>query len=95
VFTVREFHARVRSNNTSGVPGVTFLRPAKQPQGLWQAKISVGERRLCRQFSVRKLGAAEAFARAVAARSEFLASIPEKPYVTDPIAKRRSAVRSV
>ena len=93
VFTLREFHARVRSNNTSGVPGVTFLRPSKQPEGLWQAKISPGDgRRLCRQFSVRKFGPAEAFARAVAARSEFLASIPEKAYVVDPIAKCLSAM---
>ena len=88
VFTLREFHARVRSNNTSGVPGVTFLRPSKQPEGLWQAKISVADgRRLCRQFSVRKFGPAEAFARAVAARSEFLACVPDKPYVVNPIAK--------
>ena len=93
VFTLREFHTRVRSNNTSGIPGVTFLRPPKQPEGLWQAKISLGDgRRLCRQFSVRKFGTAEAFARAVAARSEFLASVPEKPYVVNPIAKRLSSV---
>ena len=91
VFTLREFHARVRSNNTSGIPGVTFLRPSKQPEGLWQAKISLGDgRRFCRQFSVRKFGAAEAFARAVAARSEFLALIPEKAYVMNPTAKRLS-----
>jgi hypothetical protein len=95
VFTVREFHARVRSNNTSGIPGVTFLRPSKQPEGLWQAKISFGDgRRLCRQFSVRKFGPAEAFARAVAARSEFLASILDKAYVIDPIAKRLLAIQS-
>ena len=92
VFTLREFHARVRSNNTSGIPGVTFLRPSKQPAGLWQAKISLGGgRRLCRQFSVRKFGPAEAFTRAVAARSEFLAAVPQKPYVVNPIAKRLSA----
>ena len=96
VFTLREFHARVRSNNTSGVPGVTFLRRPKQPEGLWQAKICLGDgRRFCRQFSVRKFGPAEAYARAVAARSEFLASIPEKAYVMNPIAKRLSAMASV
>ena len=96
VFTLREFHARVRSNNTSGIPGVTFLRPPKQPEGLWQAKISLGDgRRLRRQFSVRKFGAAEAFARAVAARWEFLAAIPEKPYVMNPIARRLSATLSL
>lgn len=92
VFTLREFHTRLRSNNTSGVPGVTFLRPSNQPDGLWQAKISLADgRRFSRKFSVRKFGEAEAFARAVAARSEFLAAIPEKPYVVDPIAKRLSA----
>ena len=95
VLTLREFHARVRSNNTSGTPGVTFLRPRKQPDGLWQAKISFGDgRRFCRKFSVRKFGAAEAFARAVAARLEFLGLVAERPYVRNRIAKRASAIVS-
>jgi hypothetical protein len=33
----REFHQRKRSNNTSGVPGVHFVKSARQPQGSWQA----------------------------------------------------------
>ena len=91
VFTLREFHQQKRSNNTSGVPGVTFLQPKKQPLGSWQAKISLaGRLRLCRQFSVRKFGYAEAFARAVAARSEFLDRVDDRPYLTN-----RTAVRAI
>jgi hypothetical protein len=91
VFTLKEFHDRVRSNNTSGVPGVTFLRPSRQPDGIWQAKLSRADGyRLCRMFSVRKYGFDEAFARAVAARSEFLAALPDQAYLTHPLAKRLS-----
>jgi hypothetical protein len=33
----REFHEKKRSNNTSGVPDVHFLRSKAQPRGSWQA----------------------------------------------------------
>jgi hypothetical protein len=89
VCTLREFHSTRRSNNTSGVPGVSYLKSEKQPLGMWQAKISLRDgRRFCRQFSVRKFGYEEAFARAVAARSEFLAFVADQPYVLDPTAER-------
>jgi hypothetical protein len=89
VCTLLEFHSTLRSNNTSGVAGVTYLKSEKQPLGIWQAKISLRDgRRLCRQFSVRKFGYEEAFARAVAARSEFLKLVADQPYVLDPTAER-------
>jgi len=89
VLTLREFHSRVRSNNTSGVPGVTFHTSPKQPLGSWQAKIALRDgRRFFRQFSVRKFGYNEAYARAVQARSEFLCHVPEQAYVIAPAAKR-------
>jgi hypothetical protein len=91
VFTLREFHDLVRSNNTSGVPGVTFMRPARQQDGVWQAKLSRADgRRLCRMYSVRKFGFEEAFTLAFSARLEFLASLPEQSYLVHPIAKRLS-----
>jgi hypothetical protein len=91
VFTLREFHDLVRSNNTSGVPGVTFMRPARQQDGVWQAKLSRADgHRLCRMYSVRKFGFEEAFTLAVSARLEFIASLPEQSYLVHPIAKRLS-----
>jgi hypothetical protein len=91
VFTLREFHDLVRSNNTSGIPGVTFIRPSKQQDGVWQAKLSRADgHRLCRMYSVRKFGFEEAFALAAAARLEFIASLPEQSYLVHPIAKRLS-----
>lgn len=91
VFTLREFHDLVHSNNTSGVPGVTFMRPARQPDGVWLAKLSRADgHRLCRMYSVRKFGFNEAFTLAVSARLEFIASLPEQSYLVHPIAKRLS-----
>jgi hypothetical protein len=35
--TLVELSQKVRSNNTSGVPGATFHKTARQPEGIWQA----------------------------------------------------------
>ncbi len=40
--TMVEFCQQKRSNNTSGVPGVHFLKSAAQPEGIWQAKLTLG-----------------------------------------------------
>lgn len=48
---MREFCQQKRANNTSGVPGVHFLRPAKQPEGIWQARIRLPDgRKIHRTF---------------------------------------------
>jgi hypothetical protein len=87
--TYREFHQQVRSNNTSGVPGVHFLRTTKQPQGIWQARIQLPDgRKIHRTFSVRKFGERRAFERAVAARAEMLHLVEDRPYIKDVTAKR-------
>ena len=87
--TMREFHKQRRSNNTSGVPGVHFLRPAKQPDGIWQAKIKLANGCFAhKSYSVRRLGPDEAFERAVGARDDLLKLVDDRPYVTHPTAKR-------
>jgi hypothetical protein len=92
ILTQREFHQQRRSNNRSGVPGVHFLRSARHSRGLWQAKIKLPEgRKITKTFSVRKYGNQGAFARAVAARSEMLALVAERPYLYHSTAKRFAA----
>jgi hypothetical protein len=89
VFTHREFCEQRRSNNTSGVPGVHFLRPTRQPAGIWQARIKVrGGRKMHRTFSVRRFGEQEAFRLAVATRADLLRLVDEQPYLKHPTAKR-------
>jgi len=87
--TVAEFCQHKRSNNTSGVPGVHFLRPPVQPEGIWQAKLTLdGGRYTSKTFSVAKFGYQKAYELAVAARAEMLISAKDKPYLYHPIAKR-------
>lgn len=43
VLGVLEFCQHKRSNNSSGVPGVHFLTPAAQPEGIWQAKLKLAD----------------------------------------------------
>ena len=38
--SILEFCELKRGNNTSGVTGVHFLTPARQPEGIWQARLS-------------------------------------------------------
>jgi len=89
VLTVREFHEHRRSNNTSGIPGVHFLKTPRQPRGAWQAKIKLSNgRKLTKSFSVRRFGARGAFQRAAAARAQMLELVAERPYLYNTTAKK-------
>lgn len=89
--TLLEFHKQRRSNNLSGTSGVHFHKPPRQPLGFWQAKIRFHDgKSIAKSFSVRKFGAREAFRLAVAARSELLAKVENRPYLHHPVAKRLS-----
>lgn len=91
-FTMIEFHKKKRSNNVSGVPGIHFHKIPAQPLGFWQATIRFHDgKRIARSFSVRKFGCKEAFRRALEARQEMLALVPDRPYLYDPIAKEVAA----
>ena len=86
-----DFHQQRRSNNSSGVPGVHFHRTPVQPSGFWQAAIRFHDgKRMTRTFAVLKFGSKEAFRRAVAARTELLAMVENRPYLNDPVAKKLS-----
>lgn len=89
--TMVEFHERQRSNNASGAPGVHFHKTVRQPLGFWQAKIRFHDGKCrARAFSVRLHGNEEAFRLAIAARSELLAKVENRPYLHHPVAKRLS-----
>lgn len=89
--TMLEFHQHKRSNNISGVSGVHFHKTPAQPLGFWQAKIKCSDgKSLAKSFSVRKFGEREAFRLAVAARSELLARVDDRPYLHHAAAKRLS-----
>ena len=89
--SMREFHAQVRSNNTSGVPGVHFIKTFQQPMGVWQAKIKLPDgHKVHKSFSVRRCGYDEAYALAVNARKELLQLIEARAYVKHPVAKRKA-----
>lgn len=89
--TLIEFHQQKRSNNVSGVPGVYFQKTPAQPLGFWQANIKTNDgMRAAKSFSVRKFGDREAFRLAVAARSELLDKVEDRPYLYHAVAKRLS-----
>ena len=91
--TLVEFHERQRSNNVSGVTGVHFHKTTRQPLGFWQAKIRFHDgKSRAKAFSVRLYGYEEAFHLAVAARSELLAKVKNRPYLHHSVAKRFSRV---
>jgi hypothetical protein len=88
-FTIREFHQQIRSNNTSGVPGVHFHVTVRQPHGFWQATIKVRSGKVkSKTFSVRRFGARGAFQRAVATRRKMLEMVDDRPYLYSATAKR-------
>jgi hypothetical protein len=88
-YTLVEFHKQKRSNNVSGVPGVHFHVTSVRPMGYWQAAIRFHDgKRIARTFSVRKFGRQEAFRLAVAARSELLAKVEDRPHLYHAVAKR-------
>lgn len=87
VLTLPDFHQQKRSNNVSGVPGVHFHRTPRQPLGFWQAKIRFHDgKSRTRSFSVLRFGDREAFRLAVAARSELLTDVEDRPFLRDPVA---------
>ncbi len=95
VLGVLEFCQQKRSNNSSGVPGVHFLTPAAQPEGIWQAKLKLADgTRWTKTFSVRMHGYDKAFRLASAARREMLRNAEDRPYLYDPLAKRFAALRA-
>lgn len=95
VLGVLEFCQHKRSNNSSGVPGVHFLTPPVQPEGIWQAKLKLADgTRWTKTFSVRKHGYDRAYTLAVAARREMLRNAEDRPYVYDPLAKRFAALQA-
>jgi hypothetical protein len=89
--TLVEFCQQKRSHNTSGVAGVHFLTSARQPQGIWQAKLKLGGISRSKSFSVRQHGWQEAYDMAVAAREQLLATADDRPYLYDKLAKRVAA----
>jgi hypothetical protein len=94
--TVLEFSQKVRSNNTSGVPGVTFHKTPRQPKGIWQAGLTLSSgKRLRKSFSVLWHGDENAFALAVQAREAMLAQADDEPYLYSPVAlKAAKSARS-
>lgn len=86
--TMVEFCAKKRSSNSSGVPGVHFLKSKAQPHGFWQAKLKLGGGKyLSRNFSVLYYGDKEAFDLAVSARKAMLANAEDRPFVRHPTAR--------
>lgn len=86
--TIVEFCKHQRSNNTSGVPGVHFLRPGRQPLGVWQARIKLEGKSRHKSFSVLKHGYQRGFEMAVAAREDLLGEADDRLYLKSRTAKR-------
>lgn len=91
---ILEFCEIKRGNNTSGVTGVHFLTPASQPEGIWQARLKLGDGTTqTKSFSVRRHGERKAFRLAKAARRQMLAAATDRPFVRDPVARRFASRR--
>jgi hypothetical protein len=89
--SILDFHTQRRSNNVSGVPGVHFHKTARQPMGFWQAKIRFHDgKSTTKGFSVLKHGYDDALRLAIAARSELLAMVENRPFLHHATAKRLS-----
>jgi len=85
----REFCEIVRSSNRSGVPGVYFLSPREQPDGVWQAQLRLPDgHKATKTFGVHRYGFHGAFGRAVAARRKMLKGVENRPYLYHSTAKR-------
>ncbi len=93
ILSMVEFCCQQRSNNTSGMPGVHFVKAARQPQGAWQAKLKLGGKSRTKSFSVRTHGWQRAYEMALAAREQMLteAAGQDRPYLYDKLAKRIAA----
>lgn len=89
---ILEFCQKRRTNNTSGEPGVHFLTPPAQPEGIWQAKLKLADgTRATKTFSVRRYGHQAAYEMAVAARRGMLQQARDRPYVHDALARQLAA----
>jgi hypothetical protein len=85
-----EFCQQLRSNNSSGVPGVHFLVSSAQPLGFWQAKLKLaGQRVRYKSFSVLRYGERRAYDMAVQAREVMLAHADDTPYLYSQVAMQR------
>jgi hypothetical protein len=85
--TVVDFSQKIRSNNTSGVPGVTFHKTARQPEGIWQAGLTLsGGKRLRKSFSVLLHGERNAYELAVQARRAMLDDAQDSIYLYSNVA---------
>ena len=91
--TVAEFSQKVRNNNTSGVPGVTFHTTPRQPEGFWQAGLTLASgKRLRKSFSILLRGDKSAFDLAVQARQAMLEQVRDAPYLYSPVALKAAKV---
>lgn len=77
--TFRQLCARVRRNNTSGIPGI--YRVVEPSYVCWKAMVEVAGKRQIRAFSVKKYGEEEARQMAIEARRQMLQSVPDRFWV--------------
>jgi hypothetical protein len=89
--SVVEFCQLKRGNNTSGAAGVHFLTSARQPHGLWQAKLKINGKARCKSFSVLLHGWQSAYEQALAAREQLLAEANDSLYLYNKLAKKLAA----
>jgi hypothetical protein len=90
VLTKLEFCQQVRDNNTSGVPGVHFLTPTRQPLGIWQARLKLDGIARTKTFSVRTHGNERALQMAIEARHAMLEAADDTLYLRDKVAIRKA-----
>lgn len=91
--TVVEFSQKLRNNNTSGVPGVTLHKTPRQPEGFWQAGLTLASgKRLRKSFSILLHGDKAAFDLAVQARQAMLEQGCDSPYLYSPVALKAAKV---
>jgi hypothetical protein len=89
---ILEYCELKRGNNTSGATGATFTTSARQPDGVWQARLKLaGDNTQTKSFSVRLYGERRAFAMAVKARRQMLAAAEDRAFVRDKLARRVAA----
>jgi hypothetical protein len=79
---ILDFCQLERRNNTSGTAGVSFYKPSRQPDGVWQARLKLdGGPTRTKSFSVRMHGYEEAHKLAVAARRQMLTEANDRAFV--------------
>ena len=86
---ILDFAQLRRANNTSGVPGVTLSKSARQTEGIWQARLKLdGGPTRTATFSVRLHGERQAYALAVKARRRMLAEAKDRAFVHHAVARK-------